>query len=128
MTKSNISTDTKKIVKCHSSGIQKTPIVEPGQVQFNVAGVTFEGRQKLLALCRSTGVTTCTIQIDPVHGIDPNAKSVHVQLDDESLHVGFVPRRLTRLVRSGRAKIVDIDTFELKGSPVYYCKVRADRM
>ena len=106
-------------------GIKKVQAVRRRQIEFNAAGVTFGGRQALLERCKSAGVTTCTIQAEPVPDIDPNAKSVRVELEGESLHVGFVPRRLTGVVAEGSAQVVDIDTFDANGSSVYYCKVRA---
>ena len=129
MTKSN----TPNSAKSHANqrpvvmkgGVTKSQ--KPRLVEFNVAGVTFEDRQALLERCKSAGITTCTIQAEPVPDIDMHAKSVRVQLQGESLHVGFVPRRLTGVVREGSAHVVDTDTFDDDGSPVYYCKVRAER-
>ena len=79
-------------------------------------------------MCAEAGVTTCTIQAEPVPGIDSNAKSVRVQVDGESYHIGFVPRRITGIVEAGGAQVLAIDTFDPDGASVYYCKVRARRV
>ena len=129
MTKSN----TPNSAKSHANqrpvvmkgGVTKSQ--KPRLVDFNVAGVNFEDRQTLLERCKSAGVTTCSIQAEPVPDVDPNAKSVRVQLQGQSLHIGFVPRRLTGVVREGSAHVVDINTFDADGSSVYFCRVRAER-
>eukprot|EP00620_Florenciella_sp_RCC1587_P017764 CAMPEP_0182562656 /NCGR_PEP_ID=MMETSP1324-20130603/4958_1 /TAXON_ID=236786 /ORGANISM="Florenciella sp., Strain RCC1587" /LENGTH=119 /DNA_ID=CAMNT_0024775661 /DNA_START=93 /DNA_END=452 /DNA_ORIENTATION=- len=74
-------------------------------------------------MTKSNTSTNAKSHADQRPGIDPHAKSVRVQLDGESLHIGFVPRRLVRLVRSGSAQIVDVNTFDVDGSSVYYCRV-----
>ena len=134
MTKANTSTNDVN----HAEG---RPVVVKGGVRkihggirpvrtiiFKVAGVTFENRQALLEMCAEAGVTTCTVQAEPVPGIDPNAKSVRVQVDGESYHIGFVPRRLTSIVEVGRAQVLELATFDADGSSVYYCRVRAARV
>lgn len=129
MTRSNASADAKTHATRRPTVAKSEPESRPVRrlVEFTVAGVTFEDRQALLERCKSAGITTCSIQAEPVPDIDPNAKSVRVQLQGESLHIGFVPRRLTGVVREGSAQVVDINTFDADGSSVYYCKVRAER-
>ena len=97
-------------------------------LRFNVAGVTFDDRQALLRRCAASGVASCTLQLDPVPNIDPDAVSVRIVLDDEIVRVGFVPRRLSDQVRLGQAVVMTIDTFTPTGSgPVWYCTIEAER-
>lgn len=97
-------------------------------LRFNVAGVTFDGHQALLRRCAASGVASCTLRLDPVSNVDPDAVSVRMVLDDEIVRVGFVPRRLSDQVRVGQANVVTIDTFTPTGSgSVWYCTIEAER-
>jgi hypothetical protein len=62
-----------------------------------VAGVTFEGRQDVIARLR--GNEPCRIVPEPNNPHDPNALAVHVAVEPgEVKHVGFVPRELAAQV------------------------------
>lgn len=62
-----------------------------------VAGVSFEGRQSVLA--RLKGNEPCRLVPEPTNAYDPNALAVHVALSDGSIaHVGYVPRDLARQI------------------------------
>jgi single-stranded-DNA-specific exonuclease len=62
-----------------------------------VAGVTFEGRQALIAKLR--GDEPCRIVPEPTNPYDKNALAVHVAMPDGTIaHVGYVPRDLAREV------------------------------
>lgn len=57
-----------------------------------VAGVTFEGRQNLIA--QLTGGEPCRLQPEPTNKYDPNAIAVMVAAKGEVWHIGFVPKEL----------------------------------
>lgn len=57
-----------------------------------VAGVTFEGRQALIA--QLTGREPCRLQPEPDNHYDPNAIAVHVAKNGEVWHIGFIPKEL----------------------------------
>ena len=55
-----------------------------------VAGVTFEGRQALIAQLSTSD--PCRIVPEPTNAYDKNALAVHVAHNGEVWHIGFVPR------------------------------------
>lgn len=58
-----------------------------------VAGVTFEGRQDIIA--KLSGTEPCRIVPEPENAYDPNALAVQVAiLPGEIQHVGYIPRDL----------------------------------
>lgn len=58
-----------------------------------VAGVTYEGRQDIIAALR--GDEPCRIVPEPENPYDPNALAVHVAIEPGIVkHVGFVPREI----------------------------------
>jgi hypothetical protein len=59
-------------------------------VVFTVRGVTFEGRQEVLA--RMLGNEPIKIVPEPENQYDPNALAVYVALSGEVLQVGYVPK------------------------------------
>jgi hypothetical protein len=61
-------------------------------IYIKVAGVTYEGRQAHLARLR--GDEPCRIIPEPENAFDPNALAVHVVIEGEIKHVGYVPRDL----------------------------------
>ena len=135
MTKATTATNKRKsngiarpIAKHMAPTIHQTTARIP--FEFNAAGVTFNGRQELLRRSAARGITACNLQHDPVPGIDENAVSVRVRVDDEFVRIGFVPRHLTDKVKTGDARVIAIDTFRpgSNGSPVWYCKIRAERV
>jgi len=63
-----------------------------------VSGVTFEGRQALIA--RISTNDPCRLQPEPENPYDPNAIAVHVAHNGEIFHIGFIPREMA-------AKIAD---------------------
>lgn len=75
-----------------------------------VAGVTFEGRQALLA--KMVGDEPARIVPEPENPYDPNALAVHVAMHNGTIaHVGYVPRELAREVApllDGEAVMVKI--------------------
>jgi single-stranded-DNA-specific exonuclease len=61
-----------------------------------VAGVTYEGRQSIIALLR--GDEPCRIVPEPTNAYDPNALAVHIATSDGVKHVGFIPRELAKQI------------------------------
>lgn len=59
-----------------------------------VAGVTYEGRQSIIA--RLQGDEPCRIVPEPADPHDPNAVAVHVATADGVKHIGYVPRDLAK--------------------------------
>jgi hypothetical protein len=59
-------------------------------VEFSVKGVTFDGRQGIIA--RLTGREPLRIIPEPDNKFDANALGVNVALDGEIKHVGYVPK------------------------------------
>ena len=57
-----------------------------------VAGVTYEGRQDIIATLR--GNEPCRIVPEPTNPYDPNALAVHIATSDGVRHVGFIPKWL----------------------------------
>jgi single-stranded-DNA-specific exonuclease len=60
------------------------------RILIKVAGVTFEGRQEMIALLR--GGEPVRIVPEPTNPYDPNALRVEVASKGEILHVGYIPR------------------------------------
>ena len=58
-------------------------------LHFRVAGVTFEGRQSVLARLR--GNEPIRLEPEPTNAYDKNAIAVKVALDDGVYHCGYVP-------------------------------------
>lgn len=74
-----------------------------------VAGVTFEGRQALIA--QLTGNEPCRIVPEPTNKYDPNALAVMVAAKGEVFHIGFVPKELAAQIAphlEGEALMVTI--------------------
>ena len=59
-------------------------------INTRVAGVTFEGRQALIAQLSTSD--PCRIVPEPTNAYDKNALAVHVAHDGQVWHIGFVPR------------------------------------
>jgi len=59
-------------------------------VEFSVKGVTFDGRQAVIA--RLTGKEPVRIIPEPENPYDANALGVNVALDGEIKHIGYVPK------------------------------------
>lgn len=57
-----------------------------------VAGVTFDGRQALIA--RISPNDPCRLQPEPENPYDSNAIAVHVAHAGEVWHIGFIPREI----------------------------------
>ncbi len=80
-----------------------------------VAGVTYDGRQDILAKLR--GNEPCRIVPEPTNQYDPNALAVHVAIAPGDVkHVGFIPRELAKEIApylEGEALMVRI--FEITG-------------
>lgn len=57
-----------------------------------VSGVTFEGRQALIAQLSTSD--PCRIVPEPTNAYDKNALAVHVAHNGAVLHIGFVPREI----------------------------------
>lgn len=57
---------------------------------FTVRGVTFEGRQDVLA--RMLGNEPIKIVPEPDNAYDPNALAVYVSISGEIVQVGYVPK------------------------------------
>lgn len=68
----------------------------PERVRFTVAGVTFEGRQEVLArLHKAPGPIAARLERDPSNHYDPNAIKVFMGAQGSTWqHVGFAPREL----------------------------------
>lgn len=81
-------------------------------VVFRVAGVSFDGRQSIIAKLR--GDEPCRIQPEPTNKYDPNALAVLVATSDGVKHCGFIPRDVAARVapflegEPVQAKIVEI--------------------
>lgn len=74
-----------------------------------VSGVTFEGRQALIA--QLTGREPCRLQPEPDNPYDPNAIAVHVAKNGEVWHIGFVPKEMAAKIApflEGEALMVEI--------------------
>lgn len=81
---------------------------------FKVAGVSFEGRQQHLA--RVSVGDPARIIPEPENSHDPNALAVHIAVDNEVLHCGYVPRELAAEIApmlDGEA--VDVRVHEITG-------------
>lgn len=64
-------------------------------LETNVAGVTFEGRQAILALYRGSERLSAELKRQPNNPFDPNAIRVNIDVTNpQTLHVGYVPRAL----------------------------------
>lgn len=61
-----------------------------------VAGVTFEGRQALIA--KLTGKELAHVVPEPENQYDPNALAVMVMIDGEPKKVGYIPRDLAEIL------------------------------
>ena len=57
-----------------------------------VAGVTFEGRQALIAQLSTND--PCRVVPEPTNAYDKNALAVHVAHNGAVWHIGFVPREI----------------------------------
>lgn len=77
-----------------------------------VAGVTYEGRQALIA--QITTIDPCRLEPEPTNPYDPNAIAVKVAHGGEVWHIGYVPREIAAQVAEHldgenlMVKIVDI--------------------
>ena len=66
-------------------------------INFNVAGVTFEGRDKFIATMKGTEPVALAAQ--PQNQFDPEAVGVLVNWDTENpFQVGFVPKPLNKVI------------------------------
>lgn len=63
---------------------------EPNVLNIRVAGVSFDGRQALIA--RLVTSDPCRIVPEPDNKFDPNALAVHVASGGEVLHIGYIPK------------------------------------
>lgn len=61
-------------------------------ITCRVSGVTFEGRQAIIA--RLHGQEPCRIEPEPDNPYDHNALKVMVATDEGPRHVGYIPRDL----------------------------------
>ncbi len=57
---------------------------------FKVRGVTFEGRQKIIAKLAVN--EPARIVPEPTNAYDPNALAIHVATPDGVKHIGYVPK------------------------------------
>lgn len=57
-----------------------------------VAGVTFDGRQALIA--QLTSNEPCRLEPEPDNKFDPNAIAVKVAHDGEVWHIGYIPKEI----------------------------------
>jgi hypothetical protein len=61
---------------------------------FKVAGVTFDGRQALIA--KLNGDEPVRAVPEPTNPYDKNAIAIHIAHGDEVLHVGYMPKDKAR--------------------------------
>lgn len=61
-----------------------------------VAGVTYEGRQALVA--QLTGREPCRLEPEPTNPYDSNAIAVKVAHDGEVWHIGYIPKEIAAQV------------------------------
>lgn len=85
-----------------------------------VAGVSYEGRQDIIATLR--GNEPCRIVPEPTNPYDVNALAVHIATADGVRHVGFVPRAIAAEIApylEGESVMADIAEitggFEING-------------
>ena len=95
---------------------------------FQVAGVTFEGRQELLEklqmdYIRNPDKKTVDFKSEPENQYDVNAIAVWVDIEGELKKIGYVPKAINlnfkEILNSGkfiRAKITSVANFE--GGPL----------
>ena len=57
---------------------------------FKVRGVTFEGRQEIIA--KLAGSEPARIVPEPTNPYDPNALAIHVATAEGVKHIGYVPK------------------------------------
>lgn len=62
------------------------------ELNFRVAGVTFEGRQEVIS--KLDGGEACLLKPEPQNPFDPNAIAVYVARTPDVEHVGYVPREV----------------------------------
>lgn len=98
-----------------------------------VSGVTFEGRQSLIA--KLTGNEPCRLQPEPTNKFDPNALAVMVACNNEVWHIGYVPKEIAAEIApylDGEALMVKIAEitggFELNdgGTAAYGVRLRIE--
>lgn len=64
-------------------------------LETNVAGVTFDGRQAILALYRGRERLSAELRREPSNPFDPNAIRVNIDVaNPHTLHVGYIPKSL----------------------------------
>ncbi len=61
-------------------------------LHIKVAGTTFEGRQTYLE--RLTGKEPVRLVPEPENPYDPNAIAVHIAIEGNVRHCGFIPREM----------------------------------
>jgi hypothetical protein len=74
-----------------------------------VAGVTFDGRQELLS--RLTKESAVSLERDRRNPHDFYAIKVLALIDDSWYHVGFLPRKMAKLVSTSLDKGIDFVSF-----------------
>ena len=99
----------------------------PESFTTNVAGVTFEGRERFLS--KITRFTKLSLERDRTNKYDCYAVKLNALIEDRWVHVGFIPKTLSRHVSSLLDGGVDLEvnlestsgfgdsakTFEAKG-------------
>lgn len=78
-------------------------------LETKVNGVTYEGRQGILASLR--GDEPCRVEQEPDNPYDPNALKVMIATDTGIEHVGYIPRDLAQRIApllDGEAVMVSI--------------------
>lgn len=63
---------------------------QPKVINTKVSGVTFEGRQALIA--QLSGREPCRLEPEPTNKYDPNAIAVKVAHGADIWHIGYIPR------------------------------------
>lgn len=66
--------------------------VQTRSIFVKVAGVTYEGRQEVIASL--AGYEPVKVVPEPENRYDPNALAIHVSVGGEVRHIGYVPRDL----------------------------------
>lgn len=83
-------------LKNYAKGIneEESPIQRP--IVAKVVGVTFEGRQELLA--KLTEDSVVSLERDRRNPHDPYAVNVMAQIGEDNLQIGFVPKAMAKKV------------------------------
>lgn len=87
-------------------------------VHFNVAGVSFGGRQGLLHYTARAQKVHITLWRERDNKQDPNAIKVMVNADNKRFPVGYVPRELAKILAprmDNKIAFIHINAFRITG-------------